>query len=397
MNTNLAEIVYYNNGQIYSSLTEKQLEQVHIPISEYDNLFGYKLNTGQEYFTTTAFNSYFSGSGLGIELDNINLSPAVTLWVALVALDKQDRVNYEILFAIDSIEQLQEVAEYYNLPYPINEEIETQIVTDPEQLMQFNLVDRGPTIIAGIKFVNNVPSLFKVYTYPKLPGGWKIYMYGRSYYNQGLLWEAGILKTKLTGGKAVPGLHLYGSDSTSSVKLSESTRFADGVKIKYINAPDNPDSDTILNWYGEESDKNDNILRIKKYQLTKQATAVLTNMTNRGYDISGGYDLCPSVNHWVARAYYDNRNEEEIFFAAESIAMIDSVAEYYKLPIPYNLKQKEILETNPALYRIKHYNLLGLGPGNYIPVIACSITFINRTIPKRLLLYTVIRPWEWGE
>jgi hypothetical protein len=395
MNNNFAEIVYYNGGQIYSSLTHKQFVQTYILSSNYYSPFRHKLNTGQEYFTTSTFNNYFSGSESGIELDNINLSPAVTLWAALIALDKQDRANYEILFAIDSIEQLQKVAEYYNLPYPINQEIETQIVNNPEQLMQFNLVDRGPTVIAGIKFVNTVPSVFKVYTYPKLSDGWQVYMYGRSYCSQGTLWEAGILKTKRTGGKTIPGLYLYGSGSTSLVKLSESTRFAQKLKVKYINTPQDPNCDTVLNWYGEESDKNGNILRIKKYQLTKQAAAVLTSMTNRGYDLLG-YDLCPSVNYWVARAYYDTGTEEEIFFAAESVAMIDSVAEYYKLPIPYSLAQKEILETNPALYRIKYYNLLGLGLGNYIPVVACSITFTNR-IPKRLLLYTVIRPWEWGE
>jgi hypothetical protein len=395
------EIVYSNGGEIYANITTENYATFYKQNTNPRTITGPLLPiTGENYYFTNKFADYFTkivpatqyDNIIDIsEINNINLCPEVNLWICLIALTAQERSNYEIQFAIDNIQQLKKVAEYYSLPYPISTETEIKITNAPGEILRWNLEGPKPIIPAGIKFTNGIASEFKVYTFPKDQGVWDTWMHGISYYNQGTAWEAGTLWSALTGGEIWPEYSIKGIGSRSTAHRIESTR-ADGVKFHYKYTKDNPDP--ITSWYAEELSEAGNVIRTKYY--TSAAWLQKAQLRIDKPPITINQDLCPSVNYWLAKSYYDEYPEEEVYFFAENVNMIDSVAEYYNLPIPYNTQQKEILNTNPLVYRTRHFDILGQGQGNYLPVVTGSIVFLNN-IPTKLLLYTFLRPWEFSE
>ena len=104
------------------------------------------------------------------------------------------------------------------------------------------------------------------------------------------------------------------------------------------------------------------------------------------------YDRAPSVNWWLGRSWVEGEREE-LYFLVESRAMLDEVATYYGLPVPYNEELKVVLDNNLESIRFKSYDLNHLGEGHYVAVVVASVTF-QESIPVALKLYETTR---WNE
>ena len=66
------------------------------------------------------------------------------------------------------------------------------------------------------------------------------------------------------------------------------------------------------------------------------------------------------------------------------------VSEHYKLPVPYNDNLKNKLNNDPESLRVRHYDMLGLGEGNFVPVVAGGIVFKDN-IAVKIKLYEFTR------
>jgi hypothetical protein len=142
-------------------------------------------------------------------------------------------------------------------------------------------------------------------------------------------------------------------------------------------------------WKGVESTG-----RIKRYESSQTVRKALYRMKSGA--AMEARNLCPAVLLWLGRSFYDGSNTEELLFCIQSREMLDQVAEYYGLPIPYDEQQRQILDTNIQLYRARHYDLLGLGEGNHVPVVVGGVVFENG-VSTKLLMYTFMRQWEFAD
>lgn len=203
------------------------------------------------------------------------------------------------------------------------------------------------------------------------PEAWVTWMYGASFYDGGKCFEKGAIELTEVGSGRI--------SRTTSVR-------EDGIQTTYEKA----DGDPLMFWRGCES----NTGRVKRFESARWAQRAIVKM-NKGFDFDG-LDLCTAVQYWLGRAYYSTSDELELFFAVDSSAMLDAVAAHYHLPVPCNQAQRDTLDTNPELYRARHYDLLGLGEGNYLNVVVGSVSFAQGR-PSRLLLYTFMRQWEFAE
>ena len=389
----LSEIVYFNGGQIYRSSTPKQGSSVYIPggVGGLPGILASEKFDGKKAFVSHEYAAFFGAHGsVCIDLAPYKTCPAVTLWLCLGAKTPSETLNYDVYFAVDSTSQLRLISDHYGLPYPLDERIGRIVDTAPETVCAQNAGGR-PIIYGGVKFVDGLPRVLKVYINPKPFGVWDVWMYGVSYCNGGLPHEAGAVFTKLTGGADVEGANMRGEMSFRQAEVIETKR-ADGVSTRYMFTHD---ADKFLDWKGVETGKDGLTRRVKRYE-SSQAVRVMIGRWRTGPTFEE-YGFGDDTPFWLGRAYYDNDPEEELLFAITGgSAQLDAIAAHYGLPLPYSDDQKQILDTQPELYRARHYDLFGLGEGNYVPVVVGSVTFVAGQ-PARLLLYTFMRPWDFDE
>jgi len=393
MNYHAKEIVYVNGGVLYKAPAPSELAMNYIPDSHADAIFPFTKADGKQYLFTPEFKAFFEGSAsLGTVLDDFDLCPAVKLWICLGAVSAQERDNYDIFFAAESVEQLRQVAEYYGLAYPITDKVGEQLNSAPETLCFWN-AGGLPVVPGGIKFVNGKPALLKLYTYPKTNGCWDVYMYGASFYERGRCYEKGAVYEMQTGGKnlELSGAQMRGKLSFRKAEMIETERF-DGVMTRYSYVDSN---DPALFWQGNELGGDGQVVRVKRYESSRMVQQAVASM-KRGPDLLDR-NLCPDVQFWLGRSWYEGEDREELLFAVTGgSAMLEKVAAYYSLPVPHSTEQGRILDTQPELYRARHYNLLGLGQGSYVNVVVGGVVFDGNR-PMKLLLYTFMRPWEYEE
>lgn len=391
MTTNSTEIVYVDSGTIAKQPTLAERRASYIRDSDADRLFPFRKTNGKRYFFTPEFKEFFGDTGgQPVTLTGINLCPAVNLWIGLGANHIEQRKDFDICFAAESTAQLHEVADYYGLNYPIGFDVGQQLDSSPQVISYWN-AGGLPVVPACIRFENSVPVALRLYTYPKPFGTWDVWMYGASFYDHGKCYEKGAIYQKYTGGIDLPGVHMRDSMSFRKAEMVR-TENKDGVEAVYRYV-DN--GDPAMFWHREELDYLGRTVRIKKFESSLQVQSAIINKRS-GFDFSQR-SVCPVVEYWLGRSWYENQDEEEFFFAVTGgVPMLDAVALFYNLPVPYGTEQQDILETNPTLYRARSYDLLGLGDGNYISVVVASIQF-KKGIPERLLLYTFLRPWEFEE
>ena len=387
--------MYINGGELYKAPAPSELEMNYVPDPNADTIFPFTKADGKQYLFTEEFKAFFGNNKASeVNLSDLALCPAVNLWICLGANSAQERNNYDLFFAAESTEQLRQVADYYSLPYPIADGLGEKLNSEPETLCIGTAGDL-PVVPGCIKIIDGKPSIFKLYTFPKARGSWDVYMYGAVYFEGGKCYEKGAVYEKTTGGKDLdePWVQMRGKASFRKAEIIESERF-DGVRTCYSYTTD---GDPSMFWQGNEVDGNGELLRVKRYESSRMVQIALASM-KRGPDLLDR-NLCPAVQFWLGRSWYDNASEgsEELLFAVtDGSAMLEKVADYYGLPVPHNAEQGHILDTYPELYRVRHYDFLGLGIGQYINIVAAGVVF-NNGQPVKLLLYTFMRPWEFEE
>lgn len=387
------EVVYFNEGEVYKAPNQFQLGDNYAPDAEADGIFPFRKMDGKRYLFTEEFKQYFGDTGVpATSLVGIDLCPAVDLWICLGAVTPEERTNFDVFFAVNSAQQLQEVADYYGLPFPATADVAYLIDSQPASIQFWNAGGR-PIVPGGIKFINGVPAILKLYTYPRTHGAWDVWMYGASYHDHGQCWEAGAVLQKYTGGADEPNAQMRGSNSFRKAERMLSRR-ADGVRTSYEYNRGAEDQDPAIFWKGVETSADGQHSRIKRYESSQTVRRALYRMES-GTTLAGR-DLCPAVGIWLGRSYYDDQSQEELLFCIQSRAMLDQVAEYYSLPIPYSEEQRLVLDSNLQLYRARHYDLLGLGERNHIPVVVGSVVF-EAGVPQKLLMYTFLRQWEFAD
>lgn len=382
------EVVYVNGGEIYKAPTLVDTGKNYLPDPDGDIEFPFSKADGKRYFFTTEFKAHFSKEE-GVSLNGCDLCPDVTLWISLAAMTKDERTNYDLYFAVDSVAQLEKVATYYGLPMPCADPLLSEIVSNLDCYSYWNASGR-PIVPAGIKFIDGKPTVFKLYTYPKPFGSWDVWMYGASFRDGGKCFESGAIYTKRTGGEVVPGAQMRMTDYEVKAEVIYSER-ADRASLSYEFIKG---GDPVLFWRGNEIDDSGNTIRTKHYESSDFVRRMVANMT--GGPTYAEYDLCPAVKFWLGRAWYDDGEQELLFAVIDGSNQLDRVAAYYRLPVPYSAEQKAVLDSKPELYRARHYDLYGQGEGRYAPVIVASVTF-KEGKPVRLLLYTFLRQWEFEE
>jgi len=249
----MIEKVYINGGEVYKENKINTLHSTYTYNPEGDGLFPFSKNTGKKYFFTSDYKEYFpmDANNTGISLDNYDLCPDIDLWICLGAPTIDETSNYDLFFAIQSLDELHSAAEYYNLPYPITSEIENLIVNYPNTI-HFWRADNLWVVPAGIKFENGVPTLLKVYTYPTDIDGWKTWMLGKSWYNQGTLYESGGVYHQFTGGHGKDGYIIRGKGSFEKAE-SIVSEIGDDTVINYTFTKTSEGGDPIIMWQGNET------------------------------------------------------------------------------------------------------------------------------------------------
>ena len=143
--------------------------------------------------------------------------------------------------------------------------------------------------------------------------------------------------------------------------------------------------DPIIQWEGVLSNG-----KIINYESSKTLREGFGNLsTGNDFDT---YDKAPVVNKWLARSWIED-GEEELFLLVESREMLDDVATYYSLPVPYDDGLKTILDSNLQIIRFKSVDLNHEGEGNFVAVVVAGIVFEDNVATK-IRLYKTSR---WSE
>lgn len=387
-----SEVVYVNGGEIYKEDEIKNLGAKYSFNSDGDGLFPFSKNVstdypqGKKYIFTKEFKEYYpiDINNEGIDISSYDLCPDIGLWIALGAPEEGETQNYDLFFAVQNLEELKAAATYYDLPYPITSEVEDLIVNSPDTI-HFWKADNISIVPAGVQYRNGVPTLLKLYTYPTDVSGWKTWMLGNSYVN-GKVYEKGGIYHQLTGGNGKEGYILRGEGSFQKAELITS-EVAGLNSTNYTFTKTDEGGDPIIMWQGEVTD-NTGEKNIKHYESSRMFRKVIGNLST-GNNLED-YDLSPDVKFWLGRSYYDNLDEVELYFVATSSSQIDKVATYYGVSVPYNNELKDKLDNNPEALRVRNYDMLGLGGGNYVPVVAASIV-LKDNVAVMIKLYEFTR------
>ena len=381
-----SEKVYINGGEIYKENEIKTLGAQYSFNSEGDGLFPFTKDVnetypqGKKYIFTREFKDYFpmDVNNEGIDISSYDLCPSVNLWIALGAPAEGETQNYDLFFAVQNINELKAAAIYYNLPYPITSEIEDLITNSPNNI-HFWKADDIWVVPAGVQYRNGVATLLKLYTYPTDVPGWKTWMLGKSYADGGVIHESGGIYHQLTGGHGKDGYIVRGNGSHQKAESIVSTVSSES-STSYTFTKISEGGDPVIMWQGEITDANTGVKRTKHYESTKMFREVIGNLST-GNNLET-YNLCPDVSFWLGRSFYNDNSEDELYFVAINSAQLDKVATYYNLPVPYNDSLKDKLDNNPALLRVRNYDMLKLGEGNFVPVVAASVVFVSNVAVK---------------
>jgi hypothetical protein len=126
--------------------------------------------------------------------------------------------------------------------------------------------------------------------------------------------------------------------------------------------------DPILQWEGI----NIVTAKVEHYESSRALRLGVGNLnTGSNYE---EYDRAPSVNTWLGRSWVEGEYEE-LYFLVENREMLDAVAEYYGLPIPYGDDLKATLDNDLQSIRFKSYDLNNAGEGNFVAVVVSGIVF----------------------
>ena len=148
--------------------------------------------------------------------------------------------------------------------------------------------------------------------------------------------------------------------------------------------------DPISQWETVITNTSTGVIKIKSYESSNMIRVAVGNLdTGSNYE---EYNRAPNVKWWLGRSWIEDE-EEELYFLVESREMLDEVASYYGLPVPYDDELKVILDNNLQSIRFKSYDLNNEGEGNFVAVVVAGIVFEDDTATM-LKLYETTR---WNE
>ena len=116
---------------------------------------------------------YGDSSERGKDLSCYDLSPDVLFWVGIGSY-KNEHNSYDLIFSVDTDEQLRKVSGYYNLKFPLPKTESLDDETDNWHSLDFDVFCkkvnpsynnkiRGTFKYGSVKFENNKPKLIKMY------------------------------------------------------------------------------------------------------------------------------------------------------------------------------------------------------------------------------------------
>jgi hypothetical protein len=215
---------------------------------------------------------------------------------------------------------------------------------------------------------------------------WYPLLYGASWFNGGMCYEYGVDLVTNNVQEFYPDIPVRLNQDKQQGEIICASRY-DGTLVTYNHSP----KPGLACWDGLELLSN-GTKRSKSFHSSRWF-----NQQIAAFDFGEtykDYDLCPIITMPVGHARYDDLEEIDIFFVCnEGSRFFNHISDYYNLPRPLSSIQLATLESNPQIYRAGHFDLFKFGPGNYIPIVLASISFINKT-PMRILFHTFQRPWE---
>jgi hypothetical protein len=361
------EEVYVNNGELWKQVGIFE----HMQNSPYiqDNIdpvfTAYKDVDGvvKKYLSTKEFREYLNinSKAPGAFMEVFDLCPSVPLWAGLGA---KKGGFYDLYFNCKNSTILKEVAEYYNLPYPISEEMSEILDNNPEKIAAFNK-DEDEFILCSLRLEQGKPILLKLHAVYKDKGKYFIFNRGRVFENGKVIEEGAFYKAR-----GLPNLY---------------TSEGDGFTVVYQSSYNN---DGIVDFEGIFT-YADGSTAVKTYESSREAKYAVANA------ISGSsfpeYDKYEEINWWLAKSVL--KDEIELYFHVTSKEMLDRTCNYYGLPVPYDEELGELLVENPHVVRFKSYDLEKKGPGNFVEILLASVVFKENTATA-IRFYETMRPNE---
>jgi hypothetical protein len=365
------EVVFINNGELYKAPSSLELHETYGRDPEGSPVFPGMKADGKVYRGSLEFKAVYSVEGRDpVDMTAYDLCPAVDLWLAVGAIEGDDE-NYDLFFDATSTDCLHSVSEFYGLPYPIPLSVEDDLNNHRDMLSLYTTrmaphEDPREIVVGSVKYVNGNPAVLKLYIYPRDNGNGLAYMTGHCYHKGGQEREWGGVYYKRAGGNIIQGRHMRGHNNFNKAEWIEG-ELSDGTKVVHKFTELGGARDPIVQWYSVEGD------RIKRFESSKMWRALECNLTN-GATLEQ-YDLCPDINFWLGRSYFEDGGLEEVYFHSENSALLEMVAVYYSLPVPYDDELKDRLDNDPESLRMRHYDINGEGEGKFVPVVVSSIIF----------------------
>jgi hypothetical protein len=372
----IREQIFINNGELYKEVTiyEGYQEDPYILDEESDDpiTFFYKLVDGNKkiYRSSNKLREFLSCSTNAPEADisSFDICPLINFIAGTATIE--NTTFKELFFAIENSDILLPIAEYYNLSYPTNPEINNVIDNSPGTISSYWSSTGEEVVLGSIQFVDGYPKLFKVYALYKDHDKWDMLNRGRVFENTKVIEEGGWYVSR----------HLLPKYESTTPSAS----------IKYVRTS-RVTADPLVCWDAVITDDTTKKVVTKHYESSKMVRAAICNMTNgSNYE---EYNKAPMVTWWLGKSWIVDGDEEELFFHVESKDMLDDVCYYYNLPVPYSAELEPVLTENLKSIRFKSYDLLNLGEGNFVEVVVASVVF-TEGVPTAIRLYEIKRPNE---
>jgi hypothetical protein len=372
------EYVFINGGEVYkqniffSGNDKSKFNYVNNYTDDPIAPIAHIKDNGTKIYVSTKEMREYLGVQSGESLTGYDMCPDVTLWCGR-GYYTNDLSEYDLYFKIDNSNQLNQIASYYNLPYPIDQTITDKLDNDYVSLSMYGH-EENLIVLGAVRFENNSPTLLKMYCLIKTEDNKSALQLGKAYTNNGNVCEIGM--QYLTHGKE---------------GLKYSSKIGDNITAEYTDIKYNiSEGDPFMSWKATITDASTGIVKTKFYESSKSVRTAIANYSI-GSDFES-YDKSPNINYWLGRSYIED-GETELFFNAEDSDMLDEVCSYYNLPVPYNDDVKELLNNNRSLIRFKSYDLNRLGEGNFVELVVAGVVFENDQATQ-IKLYTNRR---WNE
>ena len=160
--------------------------------------------------------------------------------------------------------------------------------------------------------------------------------------------------------------------------------FIDGSNSIFFRRPRyRKDLDPILQFEGIL--RNRDVIKFESSKFLRRGVGSLDSGSNFEQ-----FDRPSKEHNWLGRSWIEGGDEVELYFLVESRTMLDEVATYYDLPVPYDDVMKHTLDNDLKSIRFKSYDLNQEGRGNFVAVVVAGITFKDN-IATTLKLYATTR------